>query len=252
MHAVLVIAWRDLRTLLSSAMFYAIASCCTVLWSIVFIARFLEFGLSSQPGIETSRSIHTDVFAAHVSAIYLVFLVVIPALTMRLLAEEKKMRTMDLLLTAPITSTQIAVGKFLAGFGATMVLIGISFLYPLLAKTMADFTWGPLITTYLGLSFIGAIFVSIGLFASSLTESAVLSIVMGLVFNLIFWFISMTAARSDTGYFGAVMEYLSLGQHFGGFIGGAIKTNSTVFFLTGTAFFVFLTQRVIESARWRS
>lgn len=251
MGALGVIARKDLKAVLTSPMYYMIATCCSVLWAIIFSVKFLGFAQTFVPGQESARNIHSEVFIAHISAVNLIFVVVIPALTMRLLAEEKKMRTFDLLLTAPVTATEIAVGKFLAAFGAILGLVAISFLFPLLTRFMADFPMGPLLTTYLGLVLVSAIYVAIGLFASALTESVVLSVVLGLVFNLMFWFVGMTAERANIPMLASALEYLSVGQHFMAFIGGAIKLNATVFLLSCAGLFLFLTQRVIESARWR-
>lgn len=254
MSAVFVLAKKDLKALLSSPIFYFIATCCTALWTMVFVVKLREFAANShmyQSMEGGGRNIHAEVFLAHFSIVNLVFMFVIPALTMRLLAEEKKLRTYDLLLTSPLTATQIAMGKYLAGFGAALVLVLISALYPLATRMMAEFQAGPLVTTYLGLILISGIYVALGLFASALTESVVLSVVMGLIFNLLLWFVGATVQGSNMPLLTSVVEYLGIGQHFMGFVGGAIKLNGLVFLLSVIVLFVFLTQRVIESSRWR-
>lgn len=254
MRAILTLAWKDLRNLITSPLFYVIAGLCSVLWSYSFMRNLLEFAEQSrvymQPGMETGMNLQRVVFLAHISQINLLFVFVVPALTMRLLAEEKRLRTYDLLLTSPISATQIALGKFLAGLGAVSALTSISLLYPLGTRLVAEYPMGPLFSAYLGLLLVSGAYVAVGLFASSLTESVVLSVVLGLIFNILLWFISQGASGSGT-WVANVLDHMSLGQHFLNFIVGAIKLNSLVFLLSLIGVFVFLTQRVVESSRWR-
>jgi len=255
MRAICTLAGRDLKSLLKSPMFYVIAGLCTLLWSYSYMRNLLEFADQSrmymQPGMEAGMNIQRGVFLQHISQINLLFIFVVPALTMRLIAEEKKMRTYDLLLTSPISATQIALGKFLAGWGAIGVLTLISFLYPLLTRLVADYSVGPLLSAYLGVVLVSGAYVAVGIFASSLTESIVLSVVMALIFNIMLWFISQGSGGISNPLLSAVMEYLSMGQHFLNFILGSIKLKSLTFFISLIALFVFLTQRVVESSRWR-
>ncbi len=255
MRAILTIAGKDLRNLLSSPLFYIIASMCTVLWSYSFMRALMMFAERSrmmmQPGQESGMNLQREVFLMHISQVNLLFVFVVPALTMRLLAEEKRLGTYDLLLTSPISAAQIALGKFLGGLGAVGVLTAISALYPLGTRLVAAYPMGPLFSAYLGVMLVASAYVAVGLFASSLTESILLSVVLGLIFNILLWFLSQGAGSISTPWLQGLMEYLSLGQHFLNFILGAIKLNSLVFLLSLSGLFVFLTQRVIESSRWR-
>ncbi|NJM10352.1 MAG: hypothetical protein HC883_05720 [Bdellovibrionaceae bacterium] len=125
----------------------------------------------------------------------------------------------------------------------------ISFLYPLATRIVAAYPMAPLFSAYLGVLLVSGVYVAVGLFASALTESIMLSVIMGLIFNMLLWFISQGAG--DAGALTAVLEYMGLGQHFLGFIMGSVKLNSMVFLLSVIGLFVFLTQRVVESSRWR-
>lgn len=254
MRSTLVIAWKDLKALLTSPTLYIIATLCTAIWSYGFMRNILQFGeraMMSGMSSDSGLNLHTTVFLYHISQINLLFVFTIPCLTMRLLAEEKKMRTYDLLLTSPLTSTQIVVGKFLAGFGAAVFLTTLSFLYPLFTASFASVQFSPLLTSYLGVLLVAAAYVAIGLFASSLTESVLLGMFMGLIFNLCLWFISQGSDFSNNPVFVAVMEHMSVGEHFMGFIKGTVKLSSFVFLSSVVAFFVFLAQRVVEASRWR-
>lgn len=254
MRATLTLAWKDLRNLILSPMFYVIAGLCSVLWSYSYMRNLVEFAEQSrvymQPGMDSGLNLQRAVFLPHISQINLLFVFVVPALTMRLLAEEKRMRTYDLLLTSPISATEIALGKFLAGLGSVGALTLVSLLYPLATRLVAAYPMGPLLAAYLGVFLVAGTYVAVGLFASSLTESVLLSVVLGLIFNILLWFISQGSGNGG-GLMASVLEYMSLGQHFLNFILGAIKLSSLVFLMSLIVLFVFLTQRVVESSRWR-
>jgi ABC-2 type transport system permease protein len=254
MRNIMTLAGKDFKNLLFSPMFCFIGALCTVLWSFSYMRNLLLFAESSIGAFNPSGqdlNIQMTVFLNHISQINLLFIFIIPALTMRLLAEEKKMRTYDLLLTSPVTATEIALGKFLGAFGAVFVLVLLSFLYPLLTRSVAVFPLLPLLTAYLGVILVAAVYTAVGVFASSLTESVVLSVIMGLIFNLFLWFISQGAENATGVLMTSVLEHLSLGEHFMSFIKGSIRLKSVVFLLSCTGLFVFLTQRVVESSRWR-
>jgi ABC-2 type transport system permease protein len=255
MRAIFTIAEKDLRSLLSAPLFYVIAALSSLLWSYSYMRNLLMFAERSrafmQPGMDSGMNLQQNVFLLHISQINLLFVFFVPALTMKLISEEKRNRTYDLLLTSPVSATQIALGKFLAGFGGVLALTFISFLYPLATLAVTDYPMGPLLAAYLGLILVSAAYVAVGLFASSLTESVMLSVIMGLIFNILLWFISQGAGQEATSWYSPVLEYISLGQHFLSFIMGAIKLNALVFLLSVTGLFIFLTQRVVESSRWR-
>jgi ABC-2 type transport system permease protein len=255
MRAIFTIAGKDLKGLLTAPLFYVIAALSSFLWSYSYMRNLLMFAERSrafmQPGMDSGMNLQQNVFLLHISQINLLYVFFVPALTMKLLAEEKRMRTYDLLLTSPVSATQIALGKFLAGFGAVAALTFISFLYPLATRLVAEYPMAPLLSAYLGVLLVSAAYVAVGLFASSLTESVMLSVIMGLIFNILLWFISQGSGQEATSWFSPVLEYISLGQHFLSFIMGAIKLNSLVFLLSVTGLFIFLTQRVVESSRWR-
>lgn len=255
MKVLFTIAWRDLKQLLVSPMFYIVGGLCASIWSYSFLRDMQAFaaqmGMMQLQGMSSGMNIHFTLFVQHIQIVNLIMIVAVPALTMRLIAEEKKTRTFDLLLTAPITSTQIVVGKFLAGYAAALLLVLLAFMYPLAASLVADFHWGPVVTSYVGLALVVGLYVSVGLFSSSVSSSAVLAVVLGLVLNLIFWFFGQAPDAADSKWLMAFMEHASIGQQFFAFLKGTFRLSSFVFFISVIGLFVFLSQRVVESARWR-
>lgn len=253
MKPTLAIAWRDFRSLFLSPMMYLILGFCAVLMSFFYLRNIIVFAARSRmvmPG-QPGPSLQIDLFAQHISLVHLLLILVTPVMTMRLLAEEKRMKTFDLLLTSPITATEIAVGKYLAGLYSVLVLILISLLYPLGTGFIAQFQMAPLLSAYLGLILVVSIYVAVGLFASSLTESVVLSVVLGWILNLLVFFVGQAAGNYSDPFWSPILEHLSMAEHFYSFILGTIRTKSLIFFVSISALFVFLTQRVIESSRWR-
>lgn len=251
-----IVAWREFKTLVTSPIFLVVSTVCTVFWSFVYLRALSEFAGNMQmmqmTGQESGMNIFYHLFFPHISIIHLVLVFAVPLLTMRLISEEKKMRTFDLLLTSPITSVDIAVGKFLAGFGVALVLALISFLYPLMTAMIADFNWGTLLSAYLGLVLVLGVYVAVGLFASSMTESAFLAAILALMMNLALWFIGQSSDSAESATTFSILNQMSLGINFSAFLKGSLKISSTVFFVSLIAFFVFLAERVVESSRWRA
>lgn len=258
MKNILIIAKKDFKSLVFSSPLWLISALCSSIWSYLYLRDLSSFvQRSSFAGVggslgTASFNIYYEVFAKHISLSNVIFLFLIPALTMKLLSEERKQKTYNLLLTMPISSLSIALGKFFAGFGAAMVLVFISLLYPLGTGLVADFSYAMLFSAYLGLSLIVGIYVSIGLLASALTQSPLLSVMMGIILNLgILIILGQADFLSDFPSLQVLFEYLSVGDHFINFIKGLLQSKSIIYFVSFISFFIFLTNRVIESSRWR-
>ena len=255
MRQIWILAKKDVRSLFVSPLFYIIAGLCSILWSIVYVLSLRDFAERSQlmmlqTHAEGGPNIHYEVFAKHISLVNFIMLLASAAFTMRLFSEEKKQRTFDLLLTSPITATQITLGKFLGGLIAGWALVGISFLYPLSVALFAKLEWGLLFSAYAGLLLVTACYIAIGIFASALTESSVLAVIFALMGNIMLWFIGSFLEDGEGPFWQGVHQQLALGDHFVNFMKGAVHVDSFVYFFTVIAFFVFITQRVVEANRW--
>ena len=255
MREIAVLAGKDLRNLFLSPLFYSIAGLCTIAWTLVYFLGLQDFAqasaMSAMQGQGEGASLHFVVFARHISLVNLVMIFAVSAMSMRLFTEEKRGGTMALLLTSPVTATQITLGKFLAGLLGAWALIAVSFLYPLSLRVFTPVDWGPLLASYIGLLLVVGCYVAVGMFASSLTESPVLSVVMSLIFNVLLWFVGALSDASQEPVLTKVFEHLNLGTHFVNFIKGSISISSLTFFISVIALMTFLTQRVVESNRWR-
>lgn len=244
---------RDVSASIGHPMFYFTAALFGFLNCLFYFQNLMRFMATSGIGarMNQSYSFHQEVVNPHLGISNLLFILIIPVLTMRLLSEEKKNRTYDLLLTSPVTATDIAVGKFLAGLAAASVLVLISALYPLSTMLFADIEKGPLFSSLFGMLLLTGLYVAVGLFCSALTESVVISAVMAIVVNLSLWFFSQWVTQVDSPFWSKVVGQLAMVQQYFSFVEGKIKLSAMAYFVTMISFFVFLCQRVVESSRWR-
>lgn len=258
MSGLFVIARKEWRGFFASPTFYVLLFFLTLVVSYVYtiqLALFNQVLMSSvmQPGVAPQQlNIHYGVFLRLLSYLNLLLIFIVPALTMKLIAEEKKMRTFDLLLTSPVTSVDIVVGKFIGAMGAVLGIMVVAFLYPLATATFAEINWVPLVISFLGIFLVAGVYVAMDLFCSSLTESAMIAYVMSVILNVSIWFIGMSADIVDSQTARQVFEHLSLNTHLANLVEGTIRTNGLVFLFSLIALFVFLAERVVESSRWRS
>jgi len=262
MRGIITIMKKDLRVYFSGPSFYVIAALFTGLLSYTYYAilsRFHEqsmFMMMQTRGQGGGLNLHNQVFLQHISNLNLILLFFTPFLTVRLFAEEKKLRTFDLLLTSPVTATQIVLGKYLAGALTVFLLIFISALYPVSTSLFADVQWGLLGGAYLGLVLLSLAYVSVGVFCSSLTDSVVVAGIMSIILSLLLWFVAWSSVIAEgVEFYGvdmkAVFEHISVATHFSEMVQGKIQSAGIVFFGSIVVLYCFLTQRVVESARWR-
>ena len=251
-----LIAGKDFKSMFLSPLFFAWAGISFIFLSYIFPRDLFRFAMSYAmpvfgPNADQGGSIHFDVFIAHISYINLILLFSIPVLGMKLLSEEKQNRTFDLLMTSPISSLQIVLGKYFALFLLISVFLFFSLFYPLSTGFFVDIPLGPLFSSYLGLFFLSALYSAVALFASSLSASLFLSAFIGMILNISLWFISQQG-EVGSSLWGGVVSYLSLSTHLTNFIKGSIVISSVVFFLSAVVFFLFLVFKSVEFVRWRS
>jgi ABC-2 type transport system permease protein len=180
-----------------------------------------------------------------------ILMLILPLLTMRLLSEERKSGTAELLFTYPVSDWDAILGKFLATGTVYALMLAMTLVYPYVLSRYANPEFGPIFTGYAGLLMLGLGYIAIGLFFSTVTENQLVAGVAtfgcGLLFLLIGWvtpFIPDDAA--------AVVTQLSLLEHFAAFTKGVIDVNDVVFYANVVALFLFLAARVLDSNRWRA
>jgi ABC-2 type transport system permease protein len=179
-----------------------------------------------------------------------VVLLIVPFLTMRLFAEEKRLGTIELLLTYPMRDTELFWGKFAACTLATLFLLSWTALYPVIMYQLQPFEWTAVLAGYTGLLLIAISFVACGLFISSLTDNQVVAGFATVGVLLFFWILSWNEGATTEGMLRVVAQ-LSMVTHFQSFAQGFIDSKEVTFFLFFVLFFSFLTLRSLESRQWR-
>ncbi len=180
-----------------------------------------------------------------------VLLIASPVLTMRLISEEKKNKTIELLLTSPISPTEIILGKYLASLILYIILFALTFLYPVIISHYSpEFDWGPVGSGYLGILFLGSAFISVGLFASTVSENQIVSAMLSIGILILFWMFGFAKSVLENS-FGEILGNLSIFERYADFLQGIIDSGNIVFFVIFTIVWLFLATRVLESDRWR-
>ena len=188
-------------------------------------------------------------FSSDISTMGFVLLFITPILTMRILAEDRKNGTEVLLITSPVNLTSIVLGKYFVAIVVFLVMTAITFIYPIILFIFAKPALAPLIGSYIGFLLLGASFIAVGVFASSLSENQVVTALISFVSLLIIWLIE-PIGNSVGGVASKVLNWFSLLSRYNDFNVGILNLSSVIYYLSFIAVFLFLTIRVIEKRRW--
>lgn len=179
----------------------------------------------------------------------LIFLFFVPAITMRLLAEEKKAGTLELLTTKPVRDIEIVVGKFLAAWTLLAATLAPTLLYLITIMSLGKVDIGPVITGYLGLLLMGGVYISIGLLASSLTENQIIAFITSFLLVFILFILDKILIYvPDT--FASTLEFLSMDYHFSNIVRGVIDSRNLIYFGSLLGFSLFLATVSLERRKW--
>ncbi len=254
MGNMLAIAHKEVKAYFDSPIAYIIIGFFSLIFGYFYVALTSYFvGQSMQMGMtggEQSLNVNQQLIAPLFLNASVVVLFVLPSITMRTYAEEKRSGTIELLLTSPLTDLQIIMGKFLgamtlwaAALAVTVIHIGVLFFFG------TPEIW-PVVTVYLGMLLMGGCFISVGLFISSLTKNQIVAAMATFAVFLLLWvidwissFVGPTAQQ--------VLPYLSITQHLDDFTRGVLDTRHLVYYISFIGFGLFLTARSVDTERWR-
>lgn len=181
----------------------------------------------------------------------IVLLLVLPVLTMRLLSDDKRQRTDQALLTAPVSLTGIALGKFLAALLLFAIGISITLVFAIIIAFQVTPDWLVIVGNYVGLLLLGGMVIAIGLFISSLTESQFIAALGTFVASFAMIMVdSLGSVFSSVKWITSVVSFISVSSRYNDFTSGIINYDNVIFFLSIQALFVFLTVRVLDRKRW--
>lgn len=178
------------------------------------------------------------------------FLFLAPALTMRMIAEEKRSGTFEILVTLPVKDVEIILGKFLAAIGILIVALLMTIPYPISISKIGDLDWGPVIGGYLGLVLLGGAYLSIGILASSWTDHQIVSFVVALIFSFVLYIIQW-ALNFLPDWCTNILSVISLQSHFQNIARGVVDSRDVIYFLSIVVLSIAWATRSIEARKWR-
>lgn len=253
MKNALAIAGKEFRTYFGSPIAYIISGMFLFLMGWMFfnnLYHYAQSNLAHMQGMSRGVSMTDGLIRPLFGNMNVVLLFLVPLITMRLFAEEKKTQTIQLLLTAPLKLSEIIFGKFLGAFSLVAVMLALTLVYPLVLGMAGKPDWGPLLTCYLGTLLQAGCYVALGVFFSSLTENQVVAGVLTIVTLLLLWLISW-AAQGVGPFWSDIVMYLSMINHFNNFSQGLLSSTGVVYYLSFMGISLYLTHRVLDSYRWR-
>ncbi len=186
------------------------------------------------------------------SNMFTIVLMVVPLLTMRLMSEDKKLKTDQLLLTAPVNITSVVLGKYFAAFVVYLLGVSSTIVYQIVLATFAAPDWNVFLGNYIAIALIGAALISIGILISSLTENQIIAAIGTLAISLFIWLLDSIAMALPAGFewIGTVLGSLSFMTRYNDFVSGILNVSHILFFVSFAAVFLFFTVRALEKKRW--
>jgi ABC-2 type transport system permease protein len=262
----LVLFIKEIKSLFSSWIAYVTLIAFMLLSGLSFNITLSMFEIMTQysdtieeGAARASWNLVENLITPLYQTIFMLLFIMVPAITMRLFAEEKKQRTEELLLTSPLRAVEIVLAKYLAAAALiTVMLIPVS-IFPLVVGHYGSGIpdWGSLFTGYAGLFLLGYCLAALGVFASSLTENQIVAYVFAAALEMLFFIMAQATVVFDVIKIGdhainigAMVRAFSLSDHFDPMLSGLIRLSDLVYFACFIVFWLFVTRHSLESTRW--
>ncbi len=248
MTRMLYITRRELGAYFGSPIFWVIAAAFIAFSNLVFVS-YITPGQMGQPAPQASIQPFIGLYGT-------IFLFVAPLLAMRLLSEEQRSGTLELLMTSPVRDWHVVLGKWLAALVVGLVIIATTLLQVFIMNGLAapkGIDVGPTVTGYVGLLLLVATLLAVGVLTSALTENQVVAAFLAIIASLALWFLGFVgqAMASPDSVLGAVLNHMGLLKHLDSFNQGTLDTRDILYFAAITVGALYLATRVLESRRWR-
>jgi ABC-2 type transport system permease protein len=250
MKSVITVLRKELRSYFSSPIAYVVLFVFLVISGIFFflyLQSFLEAIFDPRfQYAEGQINLNEVVIRPYFGTIGVILLLLIPLMTMRLIADERRGFTAELLFTSPVRLTSIIIGKYLASLLLFGIMILLSAVYILVLIKYGNPDLGPILSGYLGLVLMGASFLAVGIFASALTENQMIAAVISFGILLVFWIMGATSSAGDS-----IFGYLSIINHFENFTKGVIEIKDVTYYLSFLFLGLYLAYIALDSERWK-
>ncbi|HYT75509.1 MAG TPA: ABC transporter permease subunit [Vicinamibacterales bacterium] len=252
MRNVLAVADKELRSYFASPMAYIIIGFFLLPFGVFFYLYLTAFVRQSLENAQFggAMNVNQQVIRYVLQNASVIILFIMPMITMRTYAEEKRSGTIELLLTSPLTDAEIILGKFFGAVGLYAAMLLVTLLYIGILFVYGNPEWRPLVAAYLGLLLMGGAFVSIGLLISSTTNNQIVAGIVTFVVFLLLWIIGWFADSAGPTI-GPITSFLSITEHFDDFSKGIIDTKHVLYYLSLITFGLFLTAKSVDTERWR-
>ena len=232
-----IVYLKEMRSYFNSPMAYIFLVIFSIINGYFFTRTFFLFNQSDM------RSLF--------NIIPLVYLFFIPAVTMSLIAREKNLGTMEITSTLPLKDIDFVAGKFLAALSLVLTGLLVSLIHFFtLTQVGTNVDYGAVFTGYLGLALAGAVYSSVGTFASSITDNQVVAFIVGIFIVLVFFLMDKMLMFVPV-YLTGIIQYLSVDYHLSNISRGVIDSRNLVYFTSVVGFFLFMTVRILEIRKWR-
>jgi len=260
MKNALAIARKELNIYFATPIAYVMFTLFVVIGSYFFLRllgayeqaslRYMRF---NSPEMMNLLNFQDAMFRPLFGNMGVILIFIVPFLTMRLVAEEKRQKTIELLYSTPVTPGEVVWGKYIAALAVLVCTLALTLIYPalvqLVSRDRSGVEWRSILLGYTGLFLLGAAYMALGLFISSLTESQVVAALITFVVLLMTWIIGWTAAETE-GATRELVTYLSSVSHLDSFSKGTLELKDLVYFLSICALGLFATHRAVEAHRW--
>jgi ABC-2 type transport system permease protein len=253
MSNILAIAQKELKSYFASPIAYVIIGFFALVFGYFYIVSINVFlQMAMQMGVPGQGQINVNSMAVRplLQNVSVVALFVLPLITMRTYAEEKRSGTIELLLTSPLTDFQIIMGKFAGAVALYALMLAVTLPHMAVLFIYGNPEWKPIATGYLGLLLMGASFISMGLWISSLTKNQIVAGMITFAMFLLLWTINWAIDSAGPGM-QKVLTALSITDHFDDFSKGVLALRHLVYYLSFITFGLFLTAKSVDSERWR-
>lgn len=257
MRNVLTIAGKEIRSYFSSPVAYVLLAVYLALGGYFFYALLIAFNQTLQiysmmrnPEMLARFNLNQMVIVPLLHNMSVLLIFIVPAITMRMFPEEKRAGTYELLLTSPVRVGEIVLGKFVGGLALVLLMVALSGLFGVLVTIYGNPELPMMLAGYFGLALMAVTFLALGTLISSFTDNVVIAYV-GTLFALLVLYTVGWLGETVQGTAGSLIRYASITDHFQELTKGIIDTKDLVYFATLLVVGIFLTQRSVESVRWR-
>jgi ABC-2 type transport system permease protein len=254
MGNVIAIAQKELKSYFSSPIAYIVIGLWALLYGYFFVAILGFFVRQSMQMMQMqgpqAMNVNQQLVRPLLQNVTILVLFLMPMVTMRTYAEEKRSGTIELLLTSPVTDFQIIMGKFFGAVALYVIMLAVTVVHLGLLFIYGNPEWKPIFTAYIGLLLLGSCFISLGLLISSLTKNQIVAGMVTFAVFLMLWVITWIGSFSGPTV-DKLAQYLSIIDHYDDFGKGVLDTTHVIYYLSFITFGLFLTAKSVDTERWR-